>query len=67
MKVINKKLAVSGPAHLEFEGVTVPVYLPFGFYPISQGRHSGFIPPQFTANEQYGLGLEGLGLLQSTE
>ena len=41
MKVINKKLAVSGPAHLEFEGVPVPVYLPFGFYPLSQGRHSG--------------------------
>ncbi|MGB3005076.1 MAG: putative LPS assembly protein LptD, partial [Chitinophagaceae bacterium] len=61
MKVINKKLAVSGPAHLEFEGVAVPIYLPFGFYPISQGRHSGLMPPQFTANEQYGLGLEGLG------
>ncbi len=61
MKVINKKLAVSGPAHFEFEGVPIPIYLPFGFYPLSQGRHSGFLPPQFTTNEQYGLGLEGLG------
>ncbi len=61
MKVINQKLAVSGPAHLEFEGVPVPIYLPFGFYPLSQGRHSGLLPPQFTTNEQYGLGLEGLG------
>lgn len=61
MKVINKKLAVSGPAHPEFEGVPVPIYLPFGFYPLSQGRHSGLLPPQFTTNEQYGLGLEGLG------
>jgi len=61
MKVINKKLAVSGPAHPEFEGVPVPIYLPFGFYPLSQGRHSGFLPPQFTTNEQYGLGLEGIG------
>jgi len=61
MKVINKKLAVSGPAHFEFEGVPVPIYLPFGFYPLSQGRHSGFLPPQFATNEQYGLGLEGLG------
>lgn len=61
MKVINKKLAVSGPAHIEFEGVPVPVYLPFGFYPLSQGRHSGLLPPRFSANEQYGLGLEGLG------
>lgn len=61
MKVINKKLAVSGPAHPEFEGVPIPIYLPFGFYPLSQGRHSGLLPPQFTTNEQMGLGLEGLG------
>lgn len=61
LKVINKKLAVSGPAHPEFEGVPIPIYIPFGFYPLSQGRHSGLLPPQFTTNEQYGLGLEGLG------
>ncbi|MFZ1330287.1 MAG: putative LPS assembly protein LptD [Chitinophagaceae bacterium] len=61
MKVINQKLAVSGPAHLEFEGVPIPLYLPFGFYPLSQGRHSGLLPPRFANNEQFGLGLEGLG------
>jgi len=61
MKMINKKLAVSGPAHFEFEGVPIPIYIPFGFYPLSQGRHSGFLPPQFTTNEQFGIGLEGLG------
>lgn len=61
MKVVNQKLAVSGPAHPEFEGVPVPIYVPFGFYPLSQGRHSGLLPPQFTSNEQYGIGLEGLG------
>ena len=61
MKVINKKLAVSGPAHMEFEDVPIPIYIPFGFYPLSQGRHSGLLPPQFTTTEQFGLGLEGLG------
>lgn len=61
MKLVNQKLAVSGPVHPEFEGVPVPIYLPFGFFPLSQGRHSGILPPQFTANEQFGLGLEGLG------
>ncbi len=61
MKVINQKLAVSGPAHPEFEGVPVPIWLPFGFYPLSKGRHSGLIAPQFTTNDRYGLGLEGLG------
>ena len=61
MKLVNKKLAVSGPIHPEFEGVPVPIYLPFGFFPISQGRHSGLLPPQFAASEQFGIGLEGLG------
>ncbi|MES1216428.1 MAG: putative LPS assembly protein LptD [Bacteroidota bacterium] len=61
MKIINKKLAVSGPAHPEFEGVPIPIYVPFGFYPLNQGRHSGLLPPQFTTNNQLGIGLEGLG------
>jgi LPS-assembly protein len=61
IKVINNKLAVSGPVHPEFEHVPIPIYLPFGFFPLSKGRHSGFLPPQFTTNEKFGLGLEGLG------
>ncbi len=61
IKFINKKMAITGPVHPEFEGVPVPIYLPFGIYPLSQGRHSGLLAPQFTANEQLGLGLEGLG------
>jgi LPS-assembly protein len=64
LKVINKKVAVSGPAHPEFEGVPVPVYIPFGFYPLSQGRKSGLLPPQFETNDQFGLGLTGLGYYQ---
>jgi LPS-assembly protein len=61
MKLINKKMAISGPIHPEIEGVPVPIYIPFGFFPISLGRHSGFLPPQFTASDQFGVGLEGLG------
>lgn len=61
LKLINNKVAVSGPTHPEFEGVPVPVYLPFGFYPLSRGRHSGMLAPSFATNEQMGLGLEGLG------
>ena len=60
-KFISKKLAITGPVHPEFEGVPVPIYLPFGIYPLSQGRHSGFLAPQLTTNEQQGVGLEGLG------
>ena len=61
LKVISNNIAVSGPTHPEFEGVPIPIYLPFGIYPLSQGRHSGFMAPQFTANQQFGLGLENFG------
>ncbi len=61
MKLINQKMAISGPIHPEFEGVPVPIYLPFGYFPISQGRHSGFLPPVFTSSPDYGIGLEGIG------
>lgn len=61
MKVINQKLAISGPAHPEFEGVPVPIYLPFGFYPLSQGRHSGLLRPNFITDEVRGIGMQGLG------
>ncbi len=61
MKLINKKFAITGPVHPEFEGVPIPLYIPFGFFPLTQGRHSGLLPPQFTANDQFGLGLTGLG------
>lgn len=61
IKFVNKKMGYSGPVHPEFEGVPIPVYLPFGIYPLNQGRHSGILAPSFTANEQMGLALEGLG------
>lgn len=61
IKVINQELAVSGFARPEFEGVPVPVGIPFGVYPMKRGRHSGFIAPEFTANEDLGIGLTGGG------
>jgi hypothetical protein len=61
VKIINDRFAVSGPAYPEFEGVPMPIAIPFGIYPMVKGRHSGLLPPQFTSNESYGLGLEGLG------
>ncbi len=61
IKFINNKVAITGPVHPEFEGVPIPLYLPFGIYPLSQGRHSGLLAPNFTTNQQLGLGLEGLG------
>ena len=61
IKFITNKVAISGPVHPEFEGVPIPIYFPFGIFPLNQGRHSGLLAPNFTTNEQRGLGLEGLG------
>lgn len=58
---VTNRIAITGPIHPEFEGVPVPVYLPFGIFPLKSGRHSGFLAPQFAGTEQFGLGLEGLG------
>ncbi len=60
-KFINKKMAITGPVHPEFENVPIPVYLPFGIFPLKTGRRSGILAPTFSANEQLGLSLEGLG------
>jgi LPS-assembly protein len=61
IKFITNKVAISGPVHPEFEGVPIPIYFPFGIFPLNQGRHSGLLSPNFTVNQQKGLGLEGLG------
>ena len=61
IKFIRGKTAFSGPVHPEVEGVPIPIILPFGIFPMKQGRHSGLLPPTFTANEQLGLALDGLG------
>ena len=60
-KFVNKKWAYTGPVHPEFEGVPIPFSLPFGIFPLAQGRHSGLLAPSFTADAQRGLALENLG------
>jgi LPS-assembly protein len=61
IKLVNEEVAVSGFTNPEFEGVPIPAGIPFGIYPLKKGRHSGLLPPTFAANEDLGLGLEGLG------
>jgi hypothetical protein len=62
IKFINRKMAFTGPVHPEFEGVPVPIVLPFGIYPLSQSnRKTGLLAPSFSANDQMGIALEGLG------
>ena len=60
-KFVSKKWAYTGPIHPEFEGVPLPISLPFGIFPLTQGKHSGLLRPTFTTDEQRGIGLENLG------
>lgn len=61
MKIINNKLGIAGPTFPEFEGVPLPIGIPFGIFPLNKGRHSGILTPMFNASPDFGLGLEGLG------
>ena len=61
MKIITNKIGVSGPTFPEFEGVPFPIGIPFGIFPLTQGRHSGLMAPAFSTSEDFGLGFEGLG------
>ncbi|MBC8172684.1 MAG: hypothetical protein H7X71_02160, partial [Chitinophagales bacterium] len=62
VKTIPDKLAVIGPSHLELFGVPTPLWLPFGFYPISNTRHAGvIIPRDYENSPQWGFGLRELG------
>jgi lipopolysaccharide assembly outer membrane protein LptD (OstA) len=61
IKVVNNKVAITGPIHPEFEGVPIPIYLPFGFFPMKQRKTFRYSLHQLYGNEDFGLGLEGLG------
>ena len=61
MKIITDKVGMSGPIYPEFEGVPIPVQIPFAMFPLTRGTHSGFMAPAFSTSEDFGLGFEGLG------
>ncbi len=61
IKFVNKKWAYTGPVHPEFEGVPLPISLPFGIFPLTQGMRSGLLAPSFVADAQRGLALQDLG------
>ncbi len=63
LKVVPDKIAVVGPSNLEIAGVKTPLFLPFGFFPISNGRAtSGLIfPNDYEYDPQLGFGLREFG------
>ena len=62
VKTIPDKLAVVGPSNLEIFGVATPVWLPFGFYPVSETRTAGIIfPSDYERSREWGFGIKDFG------
>lgn len=61
-KFIKDKIAVVGPANLEIAGVPTPLFIPFGFFPLGEGKSTGFIFPQdYNYDPLRGFGLLDFG------
>lgn len=60
-KIIANKMVVSGPLNLEVMGVPTPLWLPFGFFPVTEPRGTGLLFPEFDFSADQGMGLKGLG------
>ncbi len=62
IKTIPDKLAVVGSSNLEIFGVPTPLWLPFGFYPVSETRTAGVIfPRDYEQSPRWGFGLKEFG------
>ncbi len=57
-RVYPGKKIISGPGHLVLEGIPIPLYLPFGFFPIqTKSAESGIIMPKVHYEEGRGYAL----------
>ncbi|MCR9288509.1 MAG: putative LPS assembly protein LptD [Bacteroidetes bacterium] len=61
-KVVPDKVAVVGPSNIEIMGIPTPLVLPFGFFPLKQGKRTGLIfPRNYEFSEAFGFGLNTIG------
>lgn len=62
IKVVPNKLAIIGPSRLELANVPTPLWLPFGFFPIANGKSSGLIlPKSYDFSQAWGFGFQNVG------
>ncbi len=62
LKVVPEQLAVLGPAQLEIADIPTPLFIPFAFFPLVQGKSSGLIfPDNYEYSPQWGFGLQNIG------
>lgn len=61
-KVIAGKMIVVGLSQLYISDVPTPLFLPFGFFPLTQGKRTGLIfPRDYEYNQTFGYGLRNMG------
>ena len=61
-KIVQDKVAIVGPSNIEIGGIPTPIWLPFGFFPMTQGQRTGLIFPQnYEFSEAWGFGLQNVG------
>ncbi|MEY3051216.1 MAG: hypothetical protein RLY31_1001 [Bacteroidota bacterium] len=61
-KIVQDKVAVVGPCNLVIGDIPTPLWFPFGFFPLKQGKRTGLIfPRNYEYSEAWGFGLENLG------
>lgn len=61
-KIIPDRAVIVGPSNLEIAGIPTPIWLPFGFFPISSKRKAGLIfSLDYDYRQDLGYGLRGIG------
>ncbi len=61
-KLVPNDVVVVGPSNLEIMGIPTPLWLPFGFFPITENRRQGLLfPRDYEYSERYGFGLRNIG------
>lgn len=61
-KVIPNKMVIVGPSTLVVAGVPTPLIVPFGFFPLTQGKRGGFLmPDNFETSLSLGIGIQNIG------
>jgi lipopolysaccharide assembly outer membrane protein LptD (OstA) len=60
-KVVPQKKIVAGLSNLVIADVPTPLFLPFAYFPLGQGRTSGFILPAWSSSNSRGFFLQNGG------
>lgn len=61
-KIVPERQVIVGASNVEIANVPIPLFLPFGFFPLSQGPKNGLIfPRDYEYSEQWGFGLREIG------